>query len=307
MEVQLAAIHIQFSLMSTLIYVETISTFQVGEYRQLSFPADYMFGNRRLMKHIIATIKVLNFDLCELQCYHQPNCVSINFNVISDSEGLHECELSNATHRGHENELMNRDGYIYKGAESACDRATCENGGTCQSGFTNKGYQCVCLPGFSSTHCEQDVDECLQEPDLCSTYAMCSNTKGSYNCYCKAGYTGDGQNCTRLDCQEGWVEHNHSCYRMTSFLRHSIIYARQRCKKMSAELPIIKSQSENDFICSLMGNKDIEYVWLGMERVVSFGLTVHQQNHRKGRCTVHGRITISRKDTGNIKNVPSWS
>ena len=76
-----------------------------------------MFGNRRLMKHIIATIKVLNFDLCELQCYHQPNCVSINFNVISDSEGLHECELSNATHRGHENELMNRDGYIYKGAE----------------------------------------------------------------------------------------------------------------------------------------------------------------------------------------------
>ena len=35
---------------------------------------------------------------------------------------------------------------------------------------------------------------------------------------------------------------------------------------MSAELPIIKSQSENDFICSLMENKDIEYVWLGMER-----------------------------------------
>ena len=76
-----------------------------------------MFANRRLMKHIIATIKVVDCDLCELQCYHQPNCVSINFNVISDSEGLHECELSNATHRGHDNELMNRDGYIYKGAE----------------------------------------------------------------------------------------------------------------------------------------------------------------------------------------------
>ena len=76
-----------------------------------------MFGNRRLMKHIIASIKVIDFDLCELQCYHQPNCVSINFNVIQDSEGLHECELSNATHRGHDNELMNRDGYIYKGAE----------------------------------------------------------------------------------------------------------------------------------------------------------------------------------------------
>ena len=91
-------------------------TFQ-GECRQLSFPADSMFGNRRLMKHVIATVKVPDFDFCELQCYHQPNCVSINFNVIPVSEGLHECELNNATHRSNGNELLNRDGYIYKGAE----------------------------------------------------------------------------------------------------------------------------------------------------------------------------------------------
>ena len=76
-----------------------------------------MFGKRRLVKHVIATIKVLDFDLCEVQCYHQPNCVSINFNVISDSKGFHECELSNGTHRSHHNELMNKDGYLYKGAE----------------------------------------------------------------------------------------------------------------------------------------------------------------------------------------------
>ena len=62
------------------------------------------------------------------------------------------------------------------------------------------------------------------------------------------------------------MEHNHSCYRMTSFLRHRVTYARQRCKKMSADLPVIKSQSENDFICNLMANKAIEYAWLGMER-----------------------------------------
>ncbi|XP_044169277.1 uncharacterized protein LOC122953426 [Acropora millepora] len=153
MEIQLTAIHIQFSFISTIY----LSIFQVGECRQLSFPADYMFGNRRLMKHIIATTKVFDFDLCELQCYHEPNCVSVNFNVIPDSEGLHECELNNATHRSHDNELMNRDGYIYKGAESACDRATCENGGTCQSGFTDKGYHCLCLPGFFSAHCEQGI------------------------------------------------------------------------------------------------------------------------------------------------------
>ena len=42
--------------------------------------------------------------------------------------------------------------------------------------------------------------------------------------------------------------------------------ARQRCKEMSADLPIIKSQSENDFIHRLMEKEDINYVWLGMER-----------------------------------------
>ena len=76
-----------------------------------------MFGDRRLMKHVIATLKVLDFDLCELQCYHQPNCVSINFNVIADSGGFHECELNNATHRSHDKDLINTNGYVYKGAE----------------------------------------------------------------------------------------------------------------------------------------------------------------------------------------------
>ena len=42
-------------------------------------------------------------------------------------------------------------------------------------------------------------------------------------------------------------------------------------------------------------------------RVGFFGLTVHQQNHRKGRCTAHGRITSSREEPGHMKNVPSWS
>ena len=39
--------------------------------------------------------------------------------------------------------------------------------------------------------------------------------------------------------------------------------ARQACKEMSADLLIIKSQSENDFVLSLMKK---QYVWLGMER-----------------------------------------
>ena len=67
-----------------------------------------------------------------------------------------------------------------------------------------------------------------------------------------------------LDCQGGWVEHNHSLYCMTRNRRGQIQNARQRCKEMSANLPIIKSQSENDFVLSLM--KKQTTVWLGMER-----------------------------------------
>ena len=87
-----------------------------GECRQLLFPSD-VFGNKRLTNHSITTQNVFDLDLCELQCYHEPHCVSINFKVIPDREGLHECELNNATHRSHEIDLQNKDGYVYKGGE----------------------------------------------------------------------------------------------------------------------------------------------------------------------------------------------
>ena len=59
------------------------------------------------------------------------------------------------------------------------------------------------------------------------------------------------------------MEHNDSLYCMPSTRRHYMKNARRRCKGMSADLPIIKSQSENDFVLSLMKE---QYVWLGMKR-----------------------------------------
>ncbi|XP_015780929.1 PREDICTED: sushi, von Willebrand factor type A, EGF and pentraxin domain-containing protein 1-like isoform X2 [Acropora digitifera] len=176
-----------------------ISACPDGACRQLFFRADFTFGNRRLIKHVIESVNVSDFDNCELSCYHQPNCVSINFNVIRDSGGFHKCELNNATHRGHDNELENKDGYIYKGAESACDKGRCKNNGTCQSGYTDKGYRCLCPPQWISDHCEQDVNECENgQTNPCDRHAICNNTKGSYSCQCKQGFVGDGFNCTAI-------------------------------------------------------------------------------------------------------------
>ena len=41
-----------------------------------------------------------------------------------------------------------------------------------------------------------DINECEVITHNCSSNAVCNNTKGSYNCTCKLGYEGDGNNCT---------------------------------------------------------------------------------------------------------------
>ena len=42
--------------------------------------------------------------------------------------------------------------------QNACDKSShCKNNATCQSGFTLKGYRCLCPPGFEGEHCEKGM------------------------------------------------------------------------------------------------------------------------------------------------------
>ena len=50
---------------------------------------------------------------------------------------------------------------------------------------------CVCEVGWRGEHCEEDVDECTENPDVCGKEQVCSNTNGSYSCGCRAGYSKD--------------------------------------------------------------------------------------------------------------------
>ena len=41
-----------------------------------------------------------------------------------------------------------------------------------------------------------DIDECATGTHSCSADAECNNIKGSHNCQCKSGYSGNGHTCT---------------------------------------------------------------------------------------------------------------
>jgi len=76
-----------------------IKIFISGQNRELYFPANYFFAERRLMNHRIKKLFVNNLDDCEYLCYLDDNCVSLNIKDKDPKSGTHACELNNSTHR----------------------------------------------------------------------------------------------------------------------------------------------------------------------------------------------------------------
>ena len=55
---------------------------------------------------------------------------------------------------------------------------------------------CHCAVGFMSLiYYLSDVNECSVELHDCSATATCTNTEGSFLCYCNPGYSGNGTYC----------------------------------------------------------------------------------------------------------------
>ncbi|XP_066027845.1 protein kinase C-binding protein NELL2 [Pocillopora verrucosa] len=90
-----------------------------------------------------------------------------------------------------------------------CVKHQCQNDAKCVNRETN--YSCACnSSGWTGKYCEKDINECKEGLHGCHVNAICSNTGGSYNCTCKPGFIGDGQNSCKDDneCKEGL----HGCH-----------------------------------------------------------------------------------------------
>lgn len=120
-------------------------------------------------------------------------------------EDIDECADQRVCTRGHcvntEGSFRCQCGPGFRASPSGhqCDDENeCLESNPCGAGecVNNVGsYSCQCPSGFREgfnqdniTSCT-DVDECVQDSDLCSPHGECLNTEGSYQCVCESGFT----------------------------------------------------------------------------------------------------------------------
>ncbi|XP_022803936.1 ficolin-2-like isoform X1 [Stylophora pistillata] len=102
---------------------------------------------------VIRKMEVPNEGSCRVMCYLEPDCVSINVGPVA--RGNQKCELNNATQENHAPFLLvNKPAYTYFAIENRCSSSPCLNDGTCQAGFTSKGFRCACRDEFTGQNCQ---------------------------------------------------------------------------------------------------------------------------------------------------------
>jgi len=67
----------------------------------------------------------------------------------------------------------------------------------------------VLVIGFSGTHCELNVDECLEHP--CQNNGSCEDIISGYVCHCAVGWTGSNCEENADDCQEHPCQNGGQC------------------------------------------------------------------------------------------------
>ena len=97
--------------MTCLFSIFTMSCFiDIDDCRMLEFKPG--IEGSSLFNHVLKTHSAFSQDDCELLCYMEDECMSINFGP-GDS-GEHVCELSDSDHDLHPEDLKSRHGFTYR-------------------------------------------------------------------------------------------------------------------------------------------------------------------------------------------------
>ncbi|XP_067045044.1 uncharacterized protein [Acropora muricata] len=112
-------------------------------------------NDRYLYGHVNKSYVIESKANCEHKCYLDADCMSTNTKILHTGKFL--CELSDSDHKLHPEDLKFRPDFTYTATENFCVNHRCSWHGRCQTGFTKKGYRCVCSSGFSGQFCNTGV------------------------------------------------------------------------------------------------------------------------------------------------------
>ena len=84
--------------------------------RDLVFSTTRLFDGKRLINYVILAAEVKDKQFCAALCFMENECFSYNTKTRIINGKL-KCELNNATHEGHENDLLDDPDYFYCAAE----------------------------------------------------------------------------------------------------------------------------------------------------------------------------------------------
>ncbi|XP_061422205.1 mucin-like protein [Lethenteron reissneri] len=87
----------------------------------------------------------------------------------------------------------------------------CGGHGSCTN--SPGSFNCICFPGYRNPPTCLDIDECAEQPNICSSSQLCVNTLGSFKCNCKLGVS-DGSCslvCPDSNCPESYCNKHGTC------------------------------------------------------------------------------------------------